>query len=631
MNHKLPTPLFFGPADRALFGWIHRPSASVPHAKLGLVVCNPFGYEAVCAHRSLRHFAVSAAAAGVPAMRFDYDGTGNSDGNDLDPNRVKAWLDSIHHAIETLRASTGVASVCLLGLRLGALLAAVAASERDDVSGLIAVAPVLSGKMYVRELRMLQSALALSTGPAPGSMSTAPARPDAPTAPASKAAPPLAGDEVHEAVGFALTAVTKTSLAAIDLLRQERRPPPSVLVLDRVDLPGADKWAERLAASGAKVDVRRLPGYVEMMLDPHRAEPPLKMIHTSTTWLKERAAAVSAPSRPLQDAPASAPSLATAATRATSATTATMADGSVIERAIYADDARTLFGIVTSAAPGTATSTGVGILLLNAGAVHHIGPNRLYTELARRWAALGHIVLRLDQSGIGDSRARPGEAENVVYSGRALEDVAAALAFLRRAEGVRECRAIGLCSGAYHAFKSAVAGQPVDGVIAINPLTFFWKDGETPDDTLHKTVESIARYSQALSDARKWRKLARGEVNIRAAVRTIARHTTARMVDRARHLSRQMGLPLPGDLGAELESVARRGVDMRFVLATGDPGLSLLRMQGGAVVRKLRSRGALSIAVIDGPDHTFTPLWSHAALGTVLTAALEAPARRPQR
>src|SRR5262249_1267225 len=121
----------------------------------------------------------------------------------------------------------------------------------------------------------------------------------------------------------------------------------------------------------------------------------------------------------------------------------------------FIDDQHLLFGILSTPSAIGASRSGRAILLLNAGSVHHVGPNRLYTVLARRWAAMGHVVLRLDNSGIGDSRPRPGEAENVVYSGRALEDVAAALSFLRRQPGVLDCRAVGLCSGAYHAFKSA--------------------------------------------------------------------------------------------------------------------------------------------------------------------------------
>src|SRR6267378_4565458 len=70
-------PLYFGPEDRPLFGWLHAPAAASRPA-LGLVICNPFGNEAICAHRSLRHLAERAADAGIPALRFDYDGTGDS-------------------------------------------------------------------------------------------------------------------------------------------------------------------------------------------------------------------------------------------------------------------------------------------------------------------------------------------------------------------------------------------------------------------------------------------------------------------------------------------------------------------------------------------------------------------------
>ena len=47
-------PVYFGPDDRPLFGWIHRPQRAARYS-LGLVLCNPFGYEAICAHRALRH------------------------------------------------------------------------------------------------------------------------------------------------------------------------------------------------------------------------------------------------------------------------------------------------------------------------------------------------------------------------------------------------------------------------------------------------------------------------------------------------------------------------------------------------------------------------------------------------
>jgi hypothetical protein len=54
-------PGYFGEPARPRFGWLHRPASSV--ADVGLVIVPPFGFEAVCAHRSLRHLAQAAAAS----------------------------------------------------------------------------------------------------------------------------------------------------------------------------------------------------------------------------------------------------------------------------------------------------------------------------------------------------------------------------------------------------------------------------------------------------------------------------------------------------------------------------------------------------------------------------------------
>jgi predicted alpha/beta hydrolase len=48
-----------------------------------LVICKPFGFEAMSAHLSVRAFAEAAAEIGIPALRFDYGGTGDSE--DLAP------------------------------------------------------------------------------------------------------------------------------------------------------------------------------------------------------------------------------------------------------------------------------------------------------------------------------------------------------------------------------------------------------------------------------------------------------------------------------------------------------------------------------------------------------------------
>ena len=46
---------------------------------------------------------------------------------------------------------------------------------------------------------------------------------------------------------------------------------------------------------------------------------------------------------------------------------------------------------------------------------------------------------------------------------------------------------------------------------------------------------------------------------------------------------------------------------MTFVFANGDPGMDLLSTEARGSVRNLQKRNALSIEVVSGADHTFTP------------------------
>src|ERR1700728_1214470 len=122
-NSELAQALYFDSNGKSLFGWLHLSPDSHADRSLGLVICNPFGYEATCAHRSIRAFAETAANLGIPALRFDYLGTGDSEEIEPQADQIEVWLRDIIAAITELQRSTGVERVCLLGIRLGALLA----------------------------------------------------------------------------------------------------------------------------------------------------------------------------------------------------------------------------------------------------------------------------------------------------------------------------------------------------------------------------------------------------------------------------------------------------------------------------------------------------------------------------
>lgn len=588
--------IYFGPPDRACAGWLHRTEGA---AQVGIVVCNPFGYEAICAHRSLRHFAESAAESGFPALRFDYDGTGDSAGGERDSNRLDAWVRSTEEAVRTLRAATGVTRVWLVGVRLGVLIATLAAKSAA-VDGIVAIAPVVSGKVYLRELKLLQAALGLGERPV------------------DVVTDSDVGEGGQEALGFAIHADTRAAISKIDLTKVDIGGALEVLILDRVDLPSAGSWTEHLRSQGALVDVQPAHGYVEMMLDPHKAVVPDEMIRSAMAWLGARREAASG-----RDPHAFSESIANHAhtPRMGDTVRSEASLGDVREKAVYLDSH--LYGVLST--PTNVPSSGRAIVLLNAGAIHHVGPNRLYVTLARKWAASGDTVLRLDISGLGESPPRPGEIENTVYSLSAVSDVGVAVGWLHKQKDVRSVWSVGLCAGAYHAFKSAVFGHDVAGIVAINPLTFFWHPGANLDFPAFKVADDAARYQRAAFDPEKWKKVLRGQVNVRRAIETVGRRATGILLNRLRDVSRRVGLPWKEDLGAELELLAKRSIAQRFIFASGDPGLQLLREQGGSAAIMLRKQSRLHLDEIDGPDHTFTPLWSHGPLAEALTAALGAP------
>ena len=125
-----------------------------------------------------------------------------------------------------------------------------------------------------------------------------------------------------------------------------------------------------------------------------------------------------------------------------------------------------LFGIVSE--PALVKPRDTAIAILTTGVDHRIGTSRMSVGFARRWAALGYRVLRLDVAGIGDSPARPGAARAVPYSPTEIEDARAAVALLQQ-RGAARVVVVGLCSGGFTAVNCVLRGLPIAGACAVNP------------------------------------------------------------------------------------------------------------------------------------------------------------------
>jgi uncharacterized protein len=135
-------PLFLGTAERRIFG-IHDPAAAHEGRARAVLLCHPLGSEYTYAHRSMRQLAAKLASSGFHTLRFDYFGTGDSGGDEIDTNPAGRQAD-IETALETLKDISQAPKVTLIGLRAGANVAARAAiSVPSEVDSLVLWDPIL--------------------------------------------------------------------------------------------------------------------------------------------------------------------------------------------------------------------------------------------------------------------------------------------------------------------------------------------------------------------------------------------------------------------------------------------------------------------------------------------------------
>ena len=145
-------PAFFG-ENASLYGCYHNTEES--HAASAVLICQPIGHEYERCHRAMRQLAVQAARKGIAAMRFDYYGTGDSAGY-AEETTLDRMRQDIEQAIDVCKQLTGTKNLTLVGLRLGATLAAQVASRRDDIESLVLYAPVFDGESLLAEWQQLQ-------------------------------------------------------------------------------------------------------------------------------------------------------------------------------------------------------------------------------------------------------------------------------------------------------------------------------------------------------------------------------------------------------------------------------------------------------------------------------------------
>jgi uncharacterized protein len=140
-------PLFFPNRERRrLFGVLHR--AEQQARRFAVVYCAPLFEEKLWSHRVLANFARFLAAQGVPVLRFDYYGDGESEGL-FEEATVHSRVGDILDAAQFCRDEVQVDKICLLGLGYGGTMAIEAAPRADYIAGVAAWSPIVDSRQYI--------------------------------------------------------------------------------------------------------------------------------------------------------------------------------------------------------------------------------------------------------------------------------------------------------------------------------------------------------------------------------------------------------------------------------------------------------------------------------------------------
>jgi pimeloyl-ACP methyl ester carboxylesterase len=255
-----------------------------------------------------------------------------------------------------------------------------------------------------------------------------------------------------------------------------------------------------------------------------------------------------------------------------------------------------LVGVATSPGPAVERRD-VGVVLVNAGVVHRVGPNRLYVSLARQLSQAGFTVLRFDHSGIGDS---PPRADQLNFDVSSVSEVVEAMDWLAAERQCRRFVLVGLCSGTLTAFRTAIADARVSGLVLLTALLL---DPSTiPQDIVAEASDRRVMRSYLVEKAASraaWRRLLAKGIDLRKVVRVFGRM-----------LRKPSARVIPGntELIERLRSLLERGVSVLFVFAEPTTVLEGFRMTIDPELPRLRRSGRIDVTIVRHADHTFTEL-----------------------
>jgi alpha-beta hydrolase superfamily lysophospholipase len=599
-------PFYISGQDGPFFVTLH--DAHGPARDVAIVICPPFGWEDMCSYRGRLEWASSLAAEGFPVLRIDFPGSGDSPGGPRDRGRVRAWTDAVGASARWLSSRYPSARILAIGIGLGGAIAYRAAALGAPVDDLVLWGVCSRGRRHVRELRVF-SFMEHSGGEQShreGEGEGAPRRSTVEDA----------DDGSLVVAGYVLSRDTQSELDELDLaeldsggLRSAR-----VLMLERDGFAVDARLRASIESSGAEVTVSSGGGYGAMMMAelPHSVSA-YGVFEKVASWLAEG-------SSPAEGEQASEP------------TSSGLADGCVEMATANGEGIRETpitishplgdpVGILTEP---LGPAVDLCAVWLNAGPQRRIGPNRMWVETARRWAALGVPTVRIDLTAIGDAEGDSRALLDVrsYYTGSYMDQVRAVLDALE-ARGLPPRFLLGgLCAGAHWALSVAQDDPRVSAAAVLNAGYLVYDGG------LSNAVGASRELAPRLFTRATWARVLRGEVTPASQLRKIRLILTALLRSLRRRAADLLGRADDSNEITEAFDRLREQDKRALILFAGDEWLYKELLATGRL-EGLERWPNVSLVHIDVPGdmHTLRPLrmqqQAHQLIDELLQGELE--------
>jgi alpha/beta superfamily hydrolase len=240
------------------------------------------------------------------------------------------------------------------------------------------------------------------------------------------------------------------------------------------------------------------------------------------------------------------------------------------------------------------------VLLLNAGILHRVGPNRLYVKIARQLEQLGFNVLRFDLWGIGDSQDHTGSGQ----SGNFFDDTLEAMDFLQLRMNVRKFMLMGICMGAKIALEVATRDSRVESLVLMEGIY----------------IKSSRYHLSRILDPKKWKRILSGESHM---VKQLRNRINQRFKGKGKTQRVPVNKSKPvlllenagQNMKRKLNSLLNSGVKTLLIFREGNEIAYNYRLQrNGDEIVGMGLPPGLDVAFVPFADHTFTPLLSQELL-----------------